>query len=234
MSRDNNGIFSRYVDTTSPTAWPTSRRTAYLTITNCGVSTGNLDKFNTFRKWTSEGPNKCYTEINTALLNDNLQTLQKHANYINDLRRAIKENLSWESTKLYRGLKLHSSAIHQIPTGMVFLWPTFSSTSHRRSIAQAFGDYLFEIHTSSNDNTYRVDISNYSEYSEEEVLFYPYSGFRVKNIFKDARVIQLECVDTVQVESLHNSSNTSAAYAGSNYAGNYACSARAENSCFAV
>ncbi|CAF1478227.1 unnamed protein product, partial [Didymodactylos carnosus] len=47
-----------------------------------------------------------------------------------------------------------------------------------------------------------TDISMYSKYSyEQEVLFYPYSGFRVKKIFPDARIIQLECVDTIEVES---------------------------------
>jgi hypothetical protein len=209
MPRDEKSIFSRYVDTTSPDIWPMSRRTGYRIITNSGVSMGNLDKFSIFRKWTIDGTNKCYTEINIGLQNDNLQILQKHAKYINDLRQAIKENLSWESTKLYRGLKLQPSAIHQIKTGMVFLWPTFSSTSRRRSIAQTFGDYIFEIHTSHNDGTYRADINSYSEYSEQEVLFYPYSGFRVTNIFKDARVIQLECVDTLKVESFSTSRQTS-------------------------
>ena len=94
--------------------------------------------------------------------------------------------------KVYRGLKLDPSNIYQIKTDMAFLWPTFSSTSRKRNIAQKFGSYLFEIDTSPHDGTYRADISNYSTYSEEEVLFYPYSGFRVKNILKDARVIQLD------------------------------------------
>lgn len=209
MSRDNSGILSRYVDTTSPVSWPRSRRAAYRNITNSNMFIGNIDKASLFRKWTIEGPNSCYKEINRSLLNDDLYTLQKHANYINELRRAIKENLSWETMKVYRGLQLESSEIHQLKTGMAFLWPTFSSTSRIRSIAQGFGNYLFEIDTSPNDGIYRADIRSYSPYSEEEVLFYPYSGFQVKNIFKDARVIQLQCIDTNRVEKLQNSSESS-------------------------
>ena len=70
-------------------------------------------------------------------------------------------------------------------------------------MASKFGNYTFEINVLENDYfSYRADISQYSKYpSEEEVLFYPYSGFRVKNILSDARIIQLDCLDTVDVES---------------------------------
>ncbi|UJR34644.1 hypothetical protein I4U23_027421 [Adineta vaga] len=209
MPRDNNGIFNRYVDTTSPVTWPRSRRTAYKSIINTMVSSRNIDKVSLFRKWTIEGSDSCYEEINRALLNDDLQTLQKHANYINELRQAIKENLSYESIKVYRGLKLESNEMNQLKVGMAFLWPTFSSTSRNKNIAQVFGSYMFEIDGSPNDGTYRTDIRNYSAYPEEEVLFYPYSGFCEKNTFKDARVIQLQCMDTMIVEKFANSSNSS-------------------------
>ena len=86
--------------------------------------------------------------------------------------------------------------------GLQFLWPTFTCTSKNRDVARGFGDYVFEIDATSDDWTYRTDISKYSEYpQEEEVLFYPYSGFRVTNIMHDAKVIQLKCVDTVHVDS---------------------------------
>ena len=94
MSRDDIGILCRYVDTTSPVTWPRSRRKAFLSIGNSSMSTGNLDKFSIFHKWTIEGQNACYEEINKGLLNDDLHTLTKHANYINELQIAIKANLS--------------------------------------------------------------------------------------------------------------------------------------------
>ncbi|CAF4067314.1 unnamed protein product [Rotaria sp. Silwood1] len=209
MSRDNAGVFNRYVDTTSTLIWSSSRRTAYQSIRKLGESTGNINSSNVFHKWTIEGPNSCYREINRGLLNDDFRTLEKHADYINQLCRAIKANVTWESMKVYRGLQLEPNAINQIKTDRPFLWPTFTSTSRDVSIARRFGRYIFEIETSPNDRTYRADISNDSLYSEQEVLFYPYSGFRVKSIFKDARVIQLECMDTIKVEALAKQSQSS-------------------------
>jgi hypothetical protein len=180
MSRDDSGIFSRYVDSTSPVTWPRSRRIAYQSLLKWDVPIRNIDKTSIFRKWTIEGLDSCYREINRGLLDDVLQTLQKYGSYINELWQAIRENHSNNSIKVCRGLKLDHREIDQLKTGMAFLWPTFSSTSRNRNIAQIFGNYVFEIDASPYDNTYRADIRSYSAYLEEEVLFYPYSGFRVK------------------------------------------------------
>lgn len=86
----------------------------------------------------------------------------------------------------------------------MFLWPTFSSTSRDKDTAKNFsGNYLFEINLSPKDGcTYYSDISKYSKYPhEKEILIYPYSGFRVKQILSKDRIIRLECVDTLQIES---------------------------------
>ena len=37
--------------------------------------------------------------------------------------------------------------------------------------------------------------------TKKEILMYPYSGFRVKKVFPDNGIIELDCVDTLQVES---------------------------------
>lgn len=217
MSRNPSDLLSRYVDTTSPLIWPRTRNTNYKSVILPEQSTESVDKAKVFYQWTVEGPSSCYKKINQALLNDDYYTLREHVNYINQLRMAIKQSRSFESVKVYRGLKLQASDVHQLKTDMVFLWPTFSSTSRQRHVANCFGDYLFEIDASTNDGTYRADISSYSAYSESEILFYPYSGFRVKNVLKDARVIQLECVDTMKIESMCNSSSTTTQSSYTNY-----------------
>ena len=75
-----------------------------------------------------------------------------------------------------------------------FLWPTFTCTSRNRDIAHGFGDYAFEIDASISDWTYCAALSKYSDYSkEQEILFYPYSGYIVKNIIHNAKIIQLKC-----------------------------------------
>ncbi|CAF4137612.1 unnamed protein product, partial [Rotaria sp. Silwood2] len=122
---------------------------------------------------------------------------------INSLRIAIQNNNESEFVKVYRGLSIDPEHVKQeYKVGLQFLWPTFTCTSRNRDIAHHFGDYIFEINASKNDWTNRCDISNYSIYPEEqEVLFYPYSGYVVQNIIHDAKIIQLKCIDTLEVES---------------------------------
>ncbi|CAF1356559.1 unnamed protein product, partial [Rotaria sordida] len=102
-----------------------------------------------------------------------------------------------------RGLSIDPEHVKQeYKVGLRFLWPTFTCTSRNRDVAYRFGDYIFEIDASKHNWTYRSDISKYSIYpKEQEVLFYPYSGYIVQNIIYDAKIIQLKCIDTLQVES---------------------------------
>lgn len=141
--------------------------------------------------------------INTALLQDDYETLKQNVRFINSLRKAIRNNNEKQSLTVYRGLTISSEhAKQEYKVGLQFLWPTFTCTSRNKDIAHVFGDYTFEIDASTDDWTYRTDISKYSVYPEEqEVLFYPYSGYIVKNIMHDAKVIQLKCIDTLQVEA---------------------------------
>jgi len=141
--------------------------------------------------------------LNTALLDDDYEMLKENVQFINSLRNAIRNNNEKESLKAYRGLTMSTEHVKQeFKEGLQFLWPTFTCTSRNRDIAHRFGDYMFEIDVSIDDWTYRSDISKYSVYpEEEEVLFYPYSGYIVKNIIHDAKVIQLQCIDTLEVEA---------------------------------
>ena len=204
MATSENRLQSRFSATTSCFLLPTFRRPCYLAIRK-NTNDQHIDAGNLFYQWTSEGESALYKRINDALLCDNYNKLKKNMIYINKLRRAIKENRQTEPMRVYRNLELNATYVRkEYKEGEIFLWPTFSSTSRNKDIASTFGNYTFQINTSSNGVTYYTDISKYSEFPhEQEVLFYPYSGFRVKKILSDARIIKLECVDTLAIE-LHS------------------------------
>jgi len=194
---------NKFSATTSCFLLPTFRRPCYLDIIKMNVNFQSTDASTIFYQWTLEGKSSIYKKINDALLSDNYNILKDNYIYINNLRHAIKENLQEESIKVYRNLELDSNYVrNEYKENQMFLWPTFSSTSRNKDIASTFGNYSFEINAIPNDFTYRTDISPYSRYPhEQEILFYPYSGFRVNRILSDARLIQLECVDTLEIES---------------------------------
>ncbi|CAF2729679.1 unnamed protein product [Rotaria sp. Silwood2] len=179
---------------------PAFRRPSYREI----IATNSIcdPEGQVFSKW-SEEDGQYYCTINTALLNDDDEVLKKNARFINSLRMAIKNNSENEFIKVYRGLSIdHQHVKQEYTVGLQFLLPTFTCTSKNKDVAHRFGDYLFEIDASNDDWTYRSDISKYSIYPEEqEILFYPYSGYVVQNIIHDARIIQLKCIDTLNVES---------------------------------
>ncbi|CAF0797197.1 unnamed protein product [Rotaria sp. Silwood1] len=116
---------------------------------------------------------------------------------------AIHNNNENETLKVYRGLSIDSKHVKQeYKIGLKFLWPTFTCTSRNKDVAHLFGNYVFEIDATEHDGIYRSDIAKYSVFpDEQEVLFYPYSGYIVQNIIEDAKIIQLKCIDTAEVES---------------------------------
>ncbi|CAF3616462.1 unnamed protein product [Rotaria sp. Silwood1] len=199
MSRPRRNL-EKFSCTTSRFLLPTFRRPCYRQIITTNIICDPEKEV--FSKWSDEDGG-CYNTINAALLNDDYQVLKNHVQFINSLRMAIKNNNENESFKVYRGLPLDPEHVKkEYKVGLQFLWPTFTSTSRNRDVAHRFGDYTFEIDASKNDWTYRSDISRYSIYpEEEEVLFYPYSGYVVQNIIHDAKIIQLKCIDTLEVES---------------------------------
>jgi hypothetical protein len=198
MSRSNRTA-ERFSCETSRFLLPTFRRPGYNEIKNISVQHRREDEI--FAQWTKDD-GKYYRLINAALLNDDYHVLKQHVYFINNLRRAIQKHNVEGSLTVYRGLNIPSKHVKQeYKIGSQFLWPTFSCTSKNKEKAQGFGEYMFEIKTTENDWTYRADISKYSMYAEEEeVLFYPYSGFVVENIIPDAKVIKLRCVDTLTIE----------------------------------
>ncbi|CAK9110661.1 unnamed protein product [Durusdinium trenchii] len=136
---------------------------------------------------------KCYTsngyygELNYALRADDSFLLRKHARLINCLRHCVRSHN--ERYRVYRGVQLPSSEHEFYQVGKLFLWPGFTSASRSEVTAMAFGSWgggqgntvLFKIELGlSSGCTYSRDISHMSNYpSEQEVLLYCYSGFKV-------------------------------------------------------
>ena len=195
MSRGTRGATDKFSCETSRFLLPTFRRPCYREIMDTPVQ--DEAEHDIFSRWTKED-GQYYAKINLALLNDDYDVLKENVHFINNLRKAIKNNNHKDTINLYRGLCISAAHVKQeYKVGLQFL----SCTSKNRDIAHVFGDYTFEIEATDNDWTYRADISKYSMFpEEEEVVFYPYSGFIVKNIIPDAKVIQLKCMDTLSVE----------------------------------
>lgn len=140
-------------------------------------------------------------------MKDDHDDLQECWHFIVSLKTAIKSNTrESQPFVVYRGLKVDEKDVQAAyRKGRKFLWPTFTSTSRNKKVARSFGNFLFVITVSSaNGVTYFADIAKHSVYpGEEEVLFFPYSGFEVDRVDMKKKKVVLHCVDTVAVEK-HN------------------------------
>lgn len=130
--------------------------------------------------------NDVYREVNTALCTDDRCLLQKHAKFINLLRQALYGHR--ERGIVYRGMFLPGRDHQLYQVGRRFLWPGFTSASRDERRAHEFGScsgwgerVLFEIDLDYMQGlTWVRDISWASQFpQEQELLFYPYSGFQV-------------------------------------------------------
>jgi len=95
---------------------------------------------------------------------------------------------------------------------MKFLWPVFASSSRNENVAKVFGNLLFKIDLEGEGLTYAVDVASCSAYpGEEEVLFYPYSGFEVVEGYNpDTNMVKLRTCDTLQIEKEFTAQSQSA------------------------
>jgi len=192
--------------TTSRFLLPTFRRPNYKSaLKSVSSSEPQITPTEAFQTWTKED-GKLYHTINSALLNDEHSVLDSQKQYIHDLKTAIRNHHMDSTITVYRGLKLDpESFTKEYKVGQTFLWPTFSCTSLNKDVASSFGGYTFVIDAPGSGLTYCADLSPFSVYPhEQEVLFYPYSGFIVENIVPDAKVVKLNCVDTLMVEEKGN------------------------------
>ncbi|CAF1090351.1 unnamed protein product [Didymodactylos carnosus] len=181
MSNQRHHPTDRFDAPTSFLLLPSFRRPSYREIHQINVPE-KLDESSVFHQWQLEGAVPLYKTINKALLNDDEKILREHVVYIYNLRMAIKHNHQPNEITAYRNLKLQPGYVQEeYKEGTTFLWPTFSSTSLDRSVASQFGNYTFEIKTSPDDNTYRVNISGYSKFPSKWLFIIHRNGYSFVN-----------------------------------------------------
>lgn len=114
------------------------------------------------------------------------------------------ENLAVLPGKFWRGMdNLSDDQFEQFQPGVKFFWPSFVSTSEKRSVAVNFcredvdnpesqikpESALFRIWLQENAGA--LSISSVSQYAdEEEVLLYPYHKFEVTSVIQDHNLFQ--------------------------------------------
>lgn len=189
--------------------------------TCCGDYTGDVDsrtaslyggpicKANCITPYTAQ--TSLYEEVNRGLREDN--NLVRDAEFVWHCKQQMKE--LWHHGRrfegeAYRFLKLDSSVVKTYHVGDKFLWPAFTSSS--RKMLQGFeqgSNVLCQIDCDGEGVTYAVDVRHLSAFpSEDEVLLYPYSGFKVVDVdpyYKPGMtLIRLRVHDTFLVEKFHS------------------------------
>jgi hypothetical protein len=167
-----------------------------------------------------------YYYVNRALFLNSEDELAKWGSYA----RAVKASLWQECTHelpnavfagsprgilegpprvVHRKMHLEKELLDEYTDDFVFLWPNFVSTSLRDNAysSEDFGtlNVHFKIDLDSPRNegvTYMYNLSSLSSFDENEVLFYPYSGFRVikREELGEMTIITLCTVDTRAVD----------------------------------
>lgn len=130
--------------------------------------------------------NAIYAAVNRALYTDSREGLLRFGGYIGELRRVMSarcrggQNVT--AGTLWRGLRLPADFAARLVPGFRFLFPNFVSTTRRREQLRGFnGNVTVEIVMPLGAGvTYALDVARLSRFPrEQEVLFYPYSGFEV-------------------------------------------------------
>mmetsp|Transcript_10144 Transcript_10144/g.16915 ORF Transcript_10144/g.16915 Transcript_10144/m.16915 type:complete len:386 (-) Transcript_10144:66-1223(-) len=145
----------------------------------------------------------CYQEVNHALRTDDPVALTEHGGFIYDLKRAL-----WRKGKMVgfftgmcsRGMTVNSKSLEdfkklaaQAPCD--FLFAGFVSST--RGSQPAFdGNVMLEIDCSQDPvGTSAVHIAEWSAYpDEDEVLFFPFSGFTIVGSREEKEVLILSLV----------------------------------------
>lgn len=174
----------------------------------------------------SQGKRALYHHVNTALVGDSVEGFTNWGSYARAMKVALWQECNYgmpnaisagppvegaEPRVVERKMNLDQNILEDYTVGFTFLWPNFVSTSMGEGAYDGRDDYgpmnvLFKIELDSPHNqgtSFLYDMSSISAFAEErEVLFYPYSGFRVTNreVRGDLTVITLCTVDMRSVE----------------------------------
>lgn len=160
-----------------------------------------------------------YQDVNAALRDDEDAGLSKHGAFVRAVRCAMKRRCkagdNFNTGVVYRQMSLGPDVRAMYVPGFKFLWPGFVSTGKSLAGTAGFkGNALFVIEVSKQVGvTYAIDVSDISCFKdEEEVVFYPYSGFEVIACDKDVAepdmfTITLRPYDTLLIDREHGETN---------------------------
>jgi hypothetical protein len=187
---------------------PTFRRPNYVDLVKASEEENEselLSPDEAFFEWSRHDGQ--YQLLTNGLMNDDSTALRICKTLLLSLKRAIKQAPlpSVPAMYLYRGVNIDDHTVEgEYHEGVQFLWPAVTATSRNIDVARKFGSWVFAINVSRRVGvTYFADVAAFSNYPEEqEVLFYPYSGFTVGRVDSTARIIELVPTDTLQIEAI--------------------------------
>lgn len=157
--------------------------------------------------------NDVYAEVNHALYTDSEDGLKRWGGYIGELRRVmhkkcVDEGQNYQKGLVYIGLNLPKELTDVFQPSQKFLFPNFRSASKLESVVSSTftGNVVLKINIAdARGLTYALDIARYSKFpDEEEVLFYPYSGFEVmkRDVAPDGKlIIEARLHDTTLIDT---------------------------------
>ena len=107
---------------------------------------------------------------------------------------------------MYRATKLDENLIYKLVSGKVMINTQFWSTSKSFEIAENFmktsnwrNSYII---CNANKNNIDIDYENLNPFQEKEVLFLPFTEFRVENVFFEQK--NLKKIFIIEVTELGN------------------------------
>lgn len=161
--------------------------------------------------YTLESP-PLYRQVNSCLRQDEgLETVAGLVNHIrSDMKKRSSSNGNFKG-RVWRGVSIDEEAQDfYFKVGGSFMWQGFVSTSKSKDTVDLLftnpGSIVFEIDVNCGEargTTYAVELSDISEYpDEEEVLIYPYSGYKIIDVDMDGKspLVKLVTHDTRLLE----------------------------------
>ncbi|CAF4681813.1 unnamed protein product, partial [Rotaria sp. Silwood2] len=141
------------------------------------------------------GSKKFYAYVNKQLMQDDAWPLNKLMPFIRRTTSQINNHGPSQDCVAYRGMYLSYEQRHFFTVNKVFRFPGFTSTTRKKQVARVVGNTLFEIHISAGCHQVR-DTSQFSHFKhEDELLFSPYSRFRVVKI--NVEIITLHALENL-------------------------------------
>ena len=146
------------------------------------------------------------------MINDDLRTrepskIYRNIHFLSYIYRLIEnEELASYKGKVYRATKLDENLINKLVRGKIMVNTVFWSTSKSFEVAENFmktGNWRNSyIICNANKNNIDIDYEKLNPFEEKEVLFLPFTEFRVENVFFEQK--NLKKIFIIEVTELGN------------------------------